>query len=89
MIRAWLQRHENQARRMGRMMDRLDVDVADLATRGQGQVFRRAMSTCAQCNSIESCERALADWEAGNKDAANPADFCPNAERFAQSRRQE
>lgn len=83
MIRAWLQRREQQASRMGKMLQRMEVDVVALASRGEGYGLRQAISACAQCNRVDTCERSLADWEAGRKDAADPAGFCPNAERFA------
>lgn len=83
MFRTWIERREQQAKRMGRMMERLGVDVPQLASQRQGREFLQAMSTCAHCDSTEKCEQSMADRQAG-RPSSDPAEFCPNAPRFAE-----
>ncbi len=65
---------ERQARRMGDMIDRLDVDTLELACLRQGDAYVEARTTCFDCANTASCLQWL---EASPADAARPT-FCPN-----------
>lgn len=86
MIAGMLDRIERQARRMGLMMERLQVDAVELARSRRGADFVKARGTCGACRNTEVCEVSHAAWQASRADGPNPMDFCPNARLFAEFR---
>ena len=69
---------EDQAQRMREMIQRLDVDMLELAYAGLGGVFADASKVCASCENAVECSRWLNDAaERGDRPA-----FCPNLALF-------
>jgi uncharacterized protein DUF6455 len=73
----------HQAQRMEDMMRHLGVDPAPAARQHDGQGFARARIVCLVCPYAEAC----GSWLTLAGDAAEPPDFCPNAEFFAAARK--
>ena len=69
---------ERQARRMGEVIDRLNVDKSKLACLDEGRGYVRARTTCLDCSNTAQC---LA-WLDADKTADGPPAFCPNFALF-------
>jgi hypothetical protein len=65
---------ERQARRMGDMIQRLDVDTLKLVCLRGGGAYVRARTTCLDCSNTARCLQWL---DAPLSDGARPT-FCPN-----------
>lgn len=73
-----MDRIEQRALNMPRMMRRLGVDSEAAYDSGLGLMIVRAARRCSQCRTVETCTAWLARPAA---DAAH-RDFCPNAALF-------
>jgi hypothetical protein len=71
---------------MDDMMERCGVDVLDVIRRDRGQSFAEARARCRSCLSVRRCREWLL---AAGSDLAPPPGFCPNADLFRISLRQE
>lgn len=69
------------AGRMGRMADRLEVDLGDAIARGQmsPQGYRSAVMRCTKCSNPEGCEAFLAE----RRDNTAAPEYCENLTSFA------
>ena len=70
---------EQRACRMGRMIDRLEVDRGRVARAEGGMVIATAMQNCQDCQTVPEC---LA-WLEQPASSSPATDFCPNAATFA------
>jgi hypothetical protein len=69
---------EDQAQRMRKMIERLDVDILELAYAGLGGVRAKASRTCSACENATECARWL---DVALHSAERPT-FCPNLPLF-------
>lgn len=65
--------------RMGRMMERIGVDLARFARVGGATQLSAAINACGDCSKADTC----ATWLSGEPTVETPATFCPNYDRFA------
>ncbi len=74
------ERIERQARLMGGMMERLEIDPAEVARHSMGMGLERAVRSCLSCASPDVCEK----WQAETvgSTVAHAPGFCPNAPLF-------
>ena len=68
---------EARARRMRAMIQRLDVDMLELAYADLGSVYTEAARRCLHCETTAECLRWLETAECAERPA-----FCPNLELF-------
>ena len=69
---------EDQAQRIGKMIQRLDVDLLELAYTRLGAVYTDAQKVCLSCERAAECSRWLT---AASLHDERPA-FCPNLPLF-------
>lgn len=74
-----MQSQERRKRLMGKMIERLDVDLEAAGHQARGTVLRQAVRACQFCANTEACER----WFDGGAQDDSYRTFCPNADRFA------
>lgn len=74
------QHMEERAHLMGRMIERLDVDVTKVAVAAGGQDFANAIRHCVSCGAGEECQGYLDD-----PTATGTPHFCPNARLFREN----
>lgn len=74
---------ERQARRMGDMINRLDVDTLKLVCLRHGAAYVEARTNCFDCANTASCLQWL---DASTADAERPT-FCPNLPLFESCKR--
>jgi len=80
----WMTRRvERQATRMHEMMERLNVDAAQLVRARQGQDYAEARARCITCGTSDKCLRWLDKQPAAGGEPA----FCPNLRVFARFRK--
>jgi Family of unknown function (DUF6455) len=83
-MRWWMTRRvERQATRMHEIMDRLNVDQAELARARQGEVYAEARARCLTCGTSDKCLR----WLDREPSPNGPPAFCPNLRLFQQYQR--
>jgi hypothetical protein len=69
---------EDEARRIAKMIQRLDVDVLELAYARLGAIYADTHRVCSSCESAAECSRWLA---VAPQHDERPA-FCPNLPVF-------
>ncbi|HLF22373.1 MAG TPA: DUF6455 family protein [Burkholderiales bacterium] len=74
---------EVRAELMGRMMNRLDVDLGSVAREVLGTRLRSVANHCRGCRQTDLCQR----WLDGQETGCSYRDFCPNAQVFEIFRR--
>jgi hypothetical protein len=80
----WMTRRvERQATRMHEMMERLNVDAAQLVRARQGQDYAEARARCITCGTSDKCLR----WLDKQPPAGGEPTFCPNLRVFERFRK--
>lgn len=74
---------ERQARRMGDLINRLDVDTLKLVRQRHGEAYVEARANCFDCANTALCLQWL---DASPVDAQQPT-FCPNLPLFQSCKR--
>jgi hypothetical protein len=74
---------ERQARRMGEMVERLDVDTLKFVCLRDGESYARARTTCFDCANTAQC----LSWLDASPRGAEPPTFCPNFPLFDSCKR--
>jgi hypothetical protein len=72
-----LKRMDDHSSFMGRMIERLGVDIDRLAISGSGHDLNTATRRCMACGTVEECQLYLDD-----PNAKGTPHFCPNAALF-------
>lgn len=78
-----LERIEQRIENMSTMLTRFGIDTAVFSEIGDGRVFTTSMRACQACANGTLCTAWLSHTSGG---IDHVPEFCPNAERFAQTK---